>query len=170
MSTGERSIVMTIIKMLYSMMENKNKSIVFYMDEPDVFLHPEWQRRLIDALATVTRRTLPKRLESNLHIDQNKPIVSIVTTTHSPIIISDIPRENIIALDKTGKDGKIQRASLEHETFLNNLFANYADAFHVESFLGEYARKKFATKTKAGDKDFLDIIGDDFLQNYMKHK
>lgn len=65
MSTGERSIVMTLVKILYAIMENEDRHLFFYLDEPDIFLHPEWQRRFIDALTTLTsNKAIQKRLSS----------------------------------------------------------------------------------------------------------
>lgn len=58
-------------------------------------------------------------------------------TSHSPIIISDIPRENLIVLEKKGVGGtdRIEQVTLKTESFLNNLLANYAVTFSVESFV-----------------------------------
>ena len=60
-------------------------------------------------------------------------------TTHSPIILSDIPKDNILYL----KDGEQQNS----ESFINPFCANVNDIlkqsfFLNEGFIGRYAQKK----------------------------
>lgn len=54
---------------------------IVLIDEVDLHLHPAWQRRVIDDL----RRTFPR--------------VQFVVTTHSPQVVSTVPRQAVRALD-----------------------------------------------------------------------
>ena len=58
---------------------------VVLIDEIDMHLHPSWQRKIIDSL----HKTFPK--------------VQFIFTTHSPTVLSNVPKENIRILD----NGKI---------------------------------------------------------------
>lgn len=58
---------------------------IVLIDEIDMHLHPSWQRKVIDSL----HKTFPK--------------VQFIFTTHSPTILTNVPKENIRILD----NGKI---------------------------------------------------------------
>lgn len=58
---------------------------IVLIDEIDMHLHPSWQRKIIDSL----HKTFPK--------------VQFIFTTHSPTVLTNVPKENIQIL----KDGKI---------------------------------------------------------------
>ncbi len=65
LSSGEKQILVILLTVLVE----DNESYVLFMDEPEVSLHIEWQKRLIDLI-----------LELN-------PNVQIILTTHSPAVI-----------------------------------------------------------------------------------
>lgn len=54
---------------------------IVLIDEIDMHLHPSWQRKIIDSL----HRTFPK--------------VQFIFTTHSPTVLTNVPKENIRILD-----------------------------------------------------------------------
>nr|WP_314696092.1 AAA family ATPase [uncultured Prevotella sp.] len=65
LSSGEKQILVILLTVLVE----DNKNYVLFMDEPEVSLHIDWQKRLIDLI-----------LELN-------PNVQIILTTHSPAVI-----------------------------------------------------------------------------------
>lgn len=65
LSSGEKQILVVLLTVLVE----DNEHYVLFMDEPEVSLHIEWQKRLIDLI-----------LELN-------PNVQIILTTHSPAVI-----------------------------------------------------------------------------------
>lgn len=65
LSSGEKQMLVILLTVLVE----DNKNYVLFMDEPEVSLHVEWQKRLIDLI-----------LELN-------PNVQIILTTHSPAVI-----------------------------------------------------------------------------------
>lgn len=65
LSSGEKQILAILLTVLIE----DNKPYVLFMDEPEVSLHIEWQKKLIDLI-----------LELN-------PNVQIILTTHSPAVI-----------------------------------------------------------------------------------
>ena len=75
----------------------KNTNALFLLDEPETHFNPEWRAKFIS--------TLKKCFESG--VDQNKYLHTrdILITTHSPFIISDCKKENILWFKKEKKDG-----------------------------------------------------------------
>lgn len=67
LSSGEKQILAILLTVLVE----DQQPYVFFMDEPEVSLHIDWQKRLIDLI-----------LELN-------PNVQIILTTHSPAVIMD---------------------------------------------------------------------------------
>ena len=65
MSSGEKQR----LGILLTVLVEDNHNYVLFMDEPEISLHVEWQKRLIDLI-----------LELN-------PNVQIILTTHSPAVI-----------------------------------------------------------------------------------
>jgi len=78
---------------------------IILIDEPDLHLHLDWQRKYIQKLIDVFS-TLPE----DIHIH-------FIIATHSPFLISDLPRESLILL----KNWK--QVDYEWQTF----WANYID-------------------------------------------
>lgn len=140
------------------------------LDEAEIGFHPDWQRRylnlvidFIDALKTIQLKNQD---------------FQIIISTHSPILLSDIPkcctnylkRNNGITLkvndDKVG------------ETFAANVFNLYRMSFFMEDGLvGEFARKKIKELEKRidkgetkGVKDEINMIGDIGIREYLLEK
>lgn len=65
LSSGEKQMLVILLTVLVE----DNENYVLFMDEPEVSLHIDWQKRLIDLI-----------LELN-------PNVQIILTTHSPAVI-----------------------------------------------------------------------------------
>lgn len=71
---------------------NSNKTnFLMLIDEPDLHLHFDRQKKYITRLVEIFS-TLAQKLEINLHF---------ILAPHSPFIISDLPQESIILLDKS---------------------------------------------------------------------
>ena len=66
------------------------------IDELDLFLHPEWQAQLIDALSSTF------------------PNVQFIATTHSPILVSGRKRAEIVSLELNGR-GDVFRPPIEYD-------------------------------------------------------
>jgi len=91
LSSGEKSIILLICDIARCLgIHNKfssdslNKDGIVLIDELDLHLHPNWQRRIIKTLSTVF------------------PNVQFITTSHSPQILSSTKKEDVIFFD----DGK----------------------------------------------------------------
>jgi hypothetical protein len=112
--------------------EYDNKSIILFLDEAELSMHPEWQQKFINMLIDSFQKLFPK-IE-----------FQIIIASHSPILISDIPKRNIIFMDKN-KDGtcKICNALNRKETFGANIHTLFNDSFFLNGLpIGDFAKYK----------------------------
>jgi len=131
LSHGEKSIYAQFI-LMYDIVKNK-KDILFLIDEPDLSLHPEWQRKYLNEFMSTFLNT--------------KKGIHLILTSHSPFLLSDIPKQNIIFLD-TYEDGKCKvlkhdEVMSKKQTFGANIHTLLSDSFFMEDgLMGEFARGK----------------------------
>lgn len=108
------------------------RDCVLVLDEPDLNLHPEWCRRFIDDCITLV----------NNYSDVN---IQFIIATHSPYMISDVPKENIFSLEVKEKMVEIKRAE---KSFAANIIDILSDTFFLDYSIGEFARKKILKRDK----------------------
>ena len=166
MSSGEVALI-NIFATVYSALKKKTSgSILLIIDEIDAFLHPKWQQ---DILTHITKRINESKLFENKK-------VQLVVATHSPIILSDIPRENIIYLKEP-----FEVYSSQQLTFGANISTLFYDSFFMEKgSIGAIARKEIQwaidnfenTKLNLDDCKrlvyIINNIGDKFLREKLK--
>ena len=142
-----------------------NFNLVF--DELEICFHPEYQRefvkRLIDMLnAIVFQKDL-------FHFN-------IFLITHSPFILSDIPRSNILYMET--EEDKAKDKKLPTHAFAQNIGDMMYDSFFMEKTIGDFAesklkeliRKKQGKKTLMSDEDanaVLKAIGDPVIRSLI---
>jgi hypothetical protein len=102
------------------------ENAVIFIDEGEVYYHPEWQRCYIDILL--------KMINENL----NQERVQVVITTNSPFILSDVLREDVVYL--SGEEGKITEMREKEITFGQNIHRLLRRNFFMEATIGEYAK------------------------------
>jgi ABC-type multidrug transport system ATPase subunit len=143
LSHGEKSIYGLLVNLYFKIQNSNSDNILICLDEPDLSLHPQWQKRILSEII------------SNI---KNKKI-HIVLTTHSPFLLSDLPKENIIFLDKyKEEDNEVKskeqkkgncRVLLQNEvfekkqTFGANIHTLLSNSFFMENgLMGEFAKSK----------------------------
>jgi predicted ATP-dependent endonuclease of OLD family len=133
LSSGEEYYLEFFSK-IYSVIKEKiknNMNIIILLDEPDLYLHPEWQREFIYDFIKILNEMLKEK----------KIFIQIILTSHSPFVISDLPRENVILLKK--EDGKTKVETKEmSSTFAANIHTLFKNSFFVTSTFGEFAKNK----------------------------
>lgn len=139
MSSGEFAILNFFSK-LYFFAKNKpttllnKKNFILLLDEADSGLHPMWKKGFI----TTILKFIPYFFEGL----NSKPNLQIILTTHDPLTLSDIPKHNVIFLEKP-EEGKCQISSKVQKTFGANITDLLADSFFLEKgLIGDFARKK----------------------------
>lgn len=107
--------------------ENK-KNIWYFLDEPDNTFHPEWTRKLIDEIVTALNDGSSKK--------------QVWISTHSPIMLSDMPGQAVTCLKKTSEGNK-EVDNTRKDTFGQNIYVLYNDAFFLQKgVMGEFVSTK----------------------------
>lgn len=141
MSSGEKQLMYSLSSILYHIQNLESveddafrvsyEHINLVLDEVELYSHPEYQRTFVADM-----------LDRLSWLQINYPIksINILLVTHSPFILSDIPKSNILYL----KEGK---AVTDTSSFVNTLGANVNDILHQSFFLengfmGEHIQRK----------------------------
>lgn len=121
---------------IYNKLENekyqKCDNVILLIDEADLAYHPEWQREYIALLTAFLVRVYPSSCCKN---------IQIILSTHSPILLGDVPRQNVIYLRK-GEHGQGMYAdsSVELETFGQNILLLLQNSFFLkDGTMGRFA-------------------------------
>ena len=156
-SSGERALLnffswMHILPYFNKIQTEIEKSlfdnILLLIDEIDLYCHPSWQQKLLYYLIQ----------EARLNFKGKN--VQIIFTTHSPIVLSDIPRSNIIYLKHQNGKLVIDGKENHKETFGTNIYKLFDDAFFLEKQgqVGQFAKGKIQTLIdKVRNVDKLDV-------------
>lgn len=109
-------------------------SIMLFLDEADLTYHPEWQRRFISILSAFLPQIYPNTSCSN---------IQIILTTHSPLMLGDLPAQSVIYLYKNS-DGEFSiDDNGDRQTFGENLYTLLQNSFSVQNgAIGELVRIK----------------------------
>ncbi len=151
LSTGEQVIFAQLVQM-FSFINNNfylnNKNLLFLFDEPELNLHPQWQKQYIQEIITLLKTT-----NQEYHL---------ILASHSPFLISDLPKENVIFLDKYKKDEdpnqkegncKVLKDGLKKQTFGANIHTLLSDGFFMQDgLMGEFAKGKIEAIKKFYEK------------------
>lgn len=107
-------------------------SVVLLIDEADLTYHPEWQRVFIDLLTAVLPRIYPPQCCRD---------IQIILSTHSPILLSDVPQQSVIYL-KPDSDCKMDEFP-QAGTFGQNVHLLLKDSFFLtQGTIGRFAERK----------------------------
>jgi AAA15 family ATPase/GTPase len=149
---------------------DKKKVICLLIDEVDLFLHPNWQKKIVKVLVDF----MSAKYDFNFHI---------ILTTHSPFLLSDIPKQNIIFLDKDEKGNckVVDGLKEKKQTFGANIHTLLSDSFFMEDgLMGEFAKSKIdkaitlLNQDKLDEKDLkyceqiISIIGEPIVKNQLQ--
>lgn len=91
LSEGQKQVVLTLG--LNSVLGENGKNLLYLFDEPDVFLHPQWQQKFVN----------------NIRNGLDDTSMAIITS-HSPSIVSNLKNQNLHLLRK----GKVVTKSLKY--------------------------------------------------------
>ncbi|QOY51929.1 AAA family ATPase [Candidatus Sulfurimonas baltica] len=198
LSAGEKTILFYLERIDFMLSQFKSKSNIVLFDEIELYLHPNWQKRILKIILDFIQEN---ELVENLHI---------IIASHSPFILSDLPKENVIFLDKFDdetkkKYPKLKINGLENGNCINvskyielnpfgaNIHTLLSDGFFMkDGLMGEFAKEKineikefydkvkksknpqktYLKKYNENKKDFENIqriIGEPFLKTIMKN-
>ncbi|CAA6827188.1 MAG: Unknown protein [uncultured Sulfurovum sp.] len=172
LSTGEKQFFNFLVNFTYTVLYSPNddlKHMVIFLDEVDLSLHPKWQKELFNALMSLLNKI--KRINSVVKIH-------LIITSHSPFLLSDIPKKNVVFLH----DG-VQDKGIKHkQTFGQNIHTLLSDSFFMDDgLMGEFAKEKInevikqlsrkgriSKKNKEFCKSIIEIVGEPFLKSKLE--
>jgi predicted ATP-binding protein involved in virulence len=187
LSTGEKQLLEFLVSFAYTIkkIDYEDKAIIF-IEEVEISMHPQWQKQLLFLIFSIYKKL-------NLLNHENLKY-HLVFTTHSPFLLSDIPKQNIIFLDtdKNGNCKVVDGLNEKKETFGANIHTLLSDSFFMEDgLMGEFAKskineiiefhkiveqkkhkeclKKIYKKRKDRFWNTQKIIGDDYLKQVIKN-
>ena len=115
-------------------------SVLLFMDEADLTLHPEWQRKLISILMAFIPQIYPVSVAKD---------IQLVLSTHSPLLLGDIPRENILYLPEKEQERSTAVVIEPPETFGQNIHTILREGFFLKNgTVGEFAATKINAAAK----------------------
>lgn len=165
-SAGETELLHTLVS-FKSLLTNENygvKTIILFIDEYEKHLHPEWLRMYLKGLLNVLS------VEENSYEFAENINIQLVINTHSPYLISDLPKENIRLIQKDEKIGK-RTVLIPKHGFASNYYDILSDSFFLEDTIGEFAKQKinsWITELNKLKKNKLKIFLDDNQQKIRK--
>ena len=175
-SSGEKQILNTQSAIAYHLQNLRSifkdpdrikfPKVNIVLEEIELYFHPDYQRRFVDSLIWL--------LES-IGIDDKITDVNIIIVTHSPFILSDIPKCNVLFL----KEGRTV-TEMQSNTFGANIHNLLKNGFFLPGLpMGEFARRKIDemfAKLNSGDFPLTDIeklryeimlVGEPVLRNEL---
>lgn len=159
LSHGEQMIFGQLLN-IYAF-SHSNKDFIFLFDEPEIALHPKWQKKYMNEVIS-----LCKRIDKKFHF---------ITTSHSPFILSDLPKDNVIFLE----DGK--QVNVKIDTFGANIHTLLSHGFFMsDGLMGEFAKSKIENVINyLNDKEstienneeaqkYINLIGEPILKRQLQ--
>lgn len=149
---------------------SKNGNILVCIDEGDLYFHPKWQTEFLYKLIKI----LPQLFEG--------VTIQIILTTHSPFLVSDLPKSNLLFLrkDSDGLTSVIPNNEIEGETFGGNIGELFIRAFFMGgSLISHFAASKIKEligkangkiEFSPTDEILFSQIGENMIKNYIKSR
>uniref|UniRef100_UPI004047A74B AAA family ATPase n=1 Tax=Aliarcobacter sp. TaxID=2321116 RepID=UPI004047A74B len=170
-SFGEKKLIMDCL-IMHNELKSKLKNCLVLLDEPEITLHPFWQKKYV------------KNIIESINLNTKKD-VHIIITSHSPFLLSDLPKENVIFLEKDEKTGKCINATekmKDFNTFGANIHTLLSHGFFMkDGLMGEFAKKKINQvynfivqkdttfiKTKEEAQNIINLIGEPMLRKELQ--
>jgi predicted ATP-dependent endonuclease of OLD family len=147
----------------------KEDNVLICVDEGDLYFHPKWQTEFLFKLINILPKLLDKKCQ-------------IFLTTHSPFLVSDLPKSNLLFVqkDQDGNLSVIPKEQIEGETFGGNIGELYLDAFFMQgSLISHFAASKIQAivnkirnqkgQINSEDRILISEIGDELIRSQLNN-
>ncbi|MCT4221556.1 AAA family ATPase [Elizabethkingia anophelis] len=138
LSSGENALL-NFYSVIYERVQDIEKEqiqeeYVLLLDEADLGYHPEWKKKFVNSIV--------KSLPLFFNFSNTQSNIQIIFTTHDPLTLSDIPKQNVVFLDKND-EGQTIISEQNIETFGANVNELLADSFFIsDGLMGDFAKEK----------------------------
>lgn len=191
LSSGEQQMILNTNTLLYHLynlnsvhgdagnQRIKYDNINIILDEIELYYHPEMQRKLVNELC--------KNFERVRGIgEKGIKAINVCILTHSPFILSDIPKQNVLVLKAEGDaDEDIQSFGANiNEMLLSKFYMDATIGEHVKNLINEFLvfyRKVLITNENGALEDIkkeydirkfefvVNNIGDQMIQSILRN-
>lgn len=155
LSSGQQALL-NLYSSFYDVLDKikKQKNVLILMDEPELYFHPEWQRKYIYFIV---------EFFNTYYKNKN---VQIIFTSNSPYVLSDLNNSSVIMMEKEEKN----------KTFAGNIMNLLIDNYFMEDTIGKFAEEKIKgivnrVKNKEVNSDdfkIIDQIGEDVIRKNIE--
>lgn len=182
LSTGEKQFLKILSRFVRFNLDKKStpkpiKHFIILIDEFEMGFHPLWQKKFL--------KTWIEFLEKFINQDSNDGIrVQLIITSHSPFVVSDLPKDCVTFLSKKKDEtySKVDELQFHKETFGGNIHELFTDSFFLEDgLMGDFAHHKIADlikeiniKERISSQEFqevyknrIEMIGEPFLKTKL---
>ncbi|WP_132531488.1 hypothetical protein [Pedobacter psychrotolerans] len=138
LSSGEKQKIYGTYSIVYHLINlnsvgsglRKYRHVSCILDEIELYYHPDMQRTYVHDLLDTLRKTHLPEIDS----------INFNFITHSPFILSDIPKNNVLYL-QLDENRESLPAGIEQESFGANIYDLLANSFYFEhGFIGQNAK------------------------------
>lgn len=129
------SSVMQSVERMSKRVRNVYGTRVLLLDEPDLSMHPEWSRMFLKNLTGLLSRDWGKEHTA----------YQMIVSTHSPFMISDVLKENVLCFEREQESRTIQVRPSRYG-LLSNIHDIMADSFFLKLPFGELGNNIFDKK------------------------
>ena len=167
-SSGHKAYI-NLFANFYSVLPKiKAENLLISIDEGDLYFHPKWQTEFLFKILTI----LPRLLDIDCQI---------LITTHSPFLVSDLPKSNLLFVEKNSNStlSVMNNERIQGETFGGNIGELYLDAFFMQGkLISHFAASKIQriidrirTGHELTDEERIVItsIGDDLIRTQLEN-
>ncbi|MBA4240444.1 MAG: hypothetical protein C0448_06945 [Sphingobacteriaceae bacterium] len=133
LSSGELTLLSLFGRLFDIKLNDLPANLLIMIDEADLTLHPQWQKKYLKNLLIFLNDILPDYLGKKHKAPA--PKIQLLITTHSPIILSDVISNSVIYLDKGEHKNKSTFAQNIHELFNNDFVLQ-------NGLIGDYAQSE----------------------------
>ncbi|MFY9078358.1 AAA family ATPase [Aliarcobacter cryaerophilus] len=168
-SSGEKNLIGLIYSLIYyiSFYKNDKQVMNIVLDEVEIGLNPKWQKNLVFSIINLLKNF------------DNDFILTIVS--HSPFILSDLPKENVIFLENGKQKENVFKEN--EQTFGANIHTLLSHGFFMDEggLIGEFAKNKInelikylnnvesEIKTIQEAQNIINIIGEPVLKSTLQN-
>lgn len=155
LSSGQQALL-NMYSSFYDVLDKieDKKNVLVLMDEPELYFHPEWQRKNIYFIV---------EFFNTYYKNKN---VQIIFTSNSPYVLSDLNNSSVIMMEKEE----------ENKTFAGNIMNLLIDNYFMEDTIGKFAEEKIKgivnrVKNKEVNSDdfkIIDQIGEDVIRKNIE--
>jgi predicted ATP-binding protein involved in virulence len=167
-SSGHKAYLNLFASIQHELKKVRQSNLLLCIDEGDLYLHPKWQIEFFDKLLTVLPIIFSGR-------------VQLVLTSHSPFLLSDLPKQCVTILDSEFDGSTLNGVDLKINTFGGNLYDLYSEPFFlgnkrtsdfaynkIKTLIDKVEAKEFSRQDKRELQKISNILGDEIIKFRIK--